>query len=40
LQRIETDFLKLLETTTRFEVQQNALRLYENDHLVLAFSNK
>jgi len=37
LQRIETEFLKLLETTTRFEVQRNNLRLYADDRLVLAF---
>jgi len=40
LQRIETDFLKLLETTTRFEVQGNTLRLYADDRLILAFTSK
>ena len=40
MQRVETSFLKLLETTTRFEVQDNALRLFANDALVLVFASK
>ena len=39
-QRVETGFLQLLETTTRFEVQGNSLRLYAGDRLVLAFASK
>jgi heat shock protein HslJ len=38
LQRIETSFLKLLETTTRYEVQGNTLRLFANDRPVLVFT--
>jgi heat shock protein HslJ len=37
LQRLETEFLRVLETTTRFEVQDNRLRLYAGDRLILAF---
>jgi heat shock protein HslJ len=40
LQRIETGFLNLLESTTRFEVQGNRLRLYANDRLILAFATR
>jgi len=39
VQQIENSFLKLLETTTRFEVQGNTLRLYANDRLVLVFAS-
>jgi heat shock protein HslJ len=40
VQRVETSFLKLLETITRFEIQGNTLRLYANDRLVLVFASK
>jgi heat shock protein HslJ len=40
LQRVETKFLKLLETTTRFEVEGNTLRLYANDRPVLVFGEQ
>jgi heat shock protein HslJ len=40
LQRIETDFLNLLETTTRFEAQGNRLRLYANERLILGFTTR
>jgi heat shock protein HslJ len=40
LQRIETEFLRLLGTTTRFEVQGDTLRLYADDRLALAFVNR
>lgn len=39
-QRIETRFLQLLETVTRFEVDENSLRLYAGDRLVLTFASK
>ncbi|MCM3905488.1 MAG: META domain-containing protein [Pyrinomonadaceae bacterium] len=39
VQRVETSFLKLLETTTRFEIQENTLRLYANDRLILVFAS-
>jgi hypothetical protein len=32
---VEPTFLKLLETTTRFEVEANKLRLYDRDRLIL-----
>ncbi len=35
---VEPTFLKLLETTTRFEVEANKLRLYDRDRLILVFS--
>lgn len=35
LQRVETTFLKLLETSTRFEVEGNTLRLFADSALVL-----
>jgi heat shock protein HslJ len=35
---VETAFLSLLETTTRYEVEANKLRLYERDRLILVFS--
>ena len=40
LQNVETTFLRLLETTTRFELQANTLQLYANDSLVLAFAEQ
>jgi heat shock protein HslJ len=40
VQHLEMTFLKLLETTTRFEVQENGLRLFADDVLVLAFVAK
>ena len=40
VQRIETRFLELLETTTRFEIQGNTLRLYANDVSVLVFVDR
>jgi len=40
LQYVETRFLKLLERTTRFEVQGNTLVLYANDRPVLVFSDR
>ena len=36
-QGVEASFLKLLETTTRFEVQGNTLRLFANEAPVLVF---
>jgi heat shock protein HslJ len=39
-QRVETSFLKLLETTTRFEVQGNTLRLLADEAPVLVFTSK
>ncbi|MCU0533690.1 MAG: META domain-containing protein [Hydrococcus sp. Prado102] len=36
-QRIETEFFQALESVTRFEIQADTLRLYENDRLVLTF---
>jgi heat shock protein HslJ len=35
LQRVETTFLKLLETSTRFEIEGNTLRLFADNALVL-----
>jgi heat shock protein HslJ len=35
---VETTFLKLLETTTRFKVEANKLQLYNGDLLILVFS--
>jgi heat shock protein HslJ len=40
VQRVETRFLNLLETTTRFEVQGNTLRLYANARSALLFASK
>ncbi len=40
VQRTETSFLNLLETTTRFQVQGNTLRLYADDVVVLAFVDR
>jgi heat shock protein HslJ len=40
VQRIETKFLELLETTTRFEIQENTLRLYANDVSVLVLVDR
>ena len=37
-QGIETDFLRLLTATTRFEVQEDVLRLFANDRSVLVFA--
>ena len=36
-QRVETSFLRALETMTRFEIQADTLRLYANDGAVLTF---
>lgn len=36
---VEPIFLKLLETTTHFEVETNKLRLYNGDRLILVFSS-
>lgn len=38
--RLETSFLRLLETTTRFEIQGDTLRLYANDSPVLVFTRR
>jgi heat shock protein HslJ len=38
-QQVETGFLQLLELTTRFEVQGNTLRLYENEEVALVFAS-
>jgi heat shock protein HslJ len=35
---VEPTFLKLLETTTRYEVEADKLRLYDGDLLILVFS--
>jgi heat shock protein HslJ len=35
---VELTFLKLLETTTRYEVEAGKLRLYDGDRLILVFS--
>ena len=40
VQRTETSFLQLLETTTRFEVEGNKLRLYAGDAAVLVFVDR
>lgn len=37
--RIETTFLQLLETTTRFEIQAGTLRLYAGERPTLAFTS-
>ena len=37
VQRTETSFFQLLETTTRFEVEGNTLRLYAGDSPILVF---
>ncbi|MEE3715183.1 META domain-containing protein [Tumidithrix elongata RA019] len=37
---VEPTFLKLLETTTRFEVETDKLRLYSGDRLILVFSRQ
>jgi hypothetical protein len=34
---VEASFLKALETTTRFEIQSDVLRLYANDSPILVF---
>lgn len=39
-QRVETTFLRLLETITRFEVQGNTLRLFANDRPVLVLADQ
>jgi len=36
--RLETNFLRALEETTRYEVREKTLRLYMNDRLVLIFT--
>jgi heat shock protein HslJ len=38
-QRVENNFLRLLETITRFEVQDHALRLYAGDLLVMVLAD-
>ncbi len=40
VQQVETSFLQLLETTSRFEVQRNTLRLYAGDRAVLVFVDR
>jgi heat shock protein HslJ len=40
LQRVETRFLKLLETTTRFDVEGSTLRLYAKHVPVLVFAER
>lgn len=40
VQRVETVFLKLLATTTRFEVQGNTLRLFADEAPTLSFAGK
>lgn len=40
VQRTETSFLQLLETTTRFEVEGNKLRLYAGDVASLVFVDR
>jgi uncharacterized lipoprotein YbaY/heat shock protein HslJ len=40
LQRVETSFLKLLGTATRFEVQGDTLRLYAGERSVLVFRGR
>jgi heat shock protein HslJ len=35
---VETTFLRLLETTTRFEVETDKLRLFDRDRQILVFS--
>jgi hypothetical protein len=40
VQRVEMNFLQLLEATTRYEVQGNRLRLYANDRLGLVFAGR
>lgn len=35
---VETTFLRLLETTTRFEVEADKLRLFDRDRQILVFS--
>lgn len=40
VQQVETTFLQLLETTTRFDVKGNTLRLYANHRLVLVFGER
>jgi heat shock protein HslJ len=39
-QRNETEFLRSLESVTRFETQSDTLRLYAGDRVVLVFKNR